>query len=998
MLLVGPTGTGKSLYIQNNLMYLDNEKYLPSFITFTTQTTAEQTQELVLSKLHKHRRGIYGPPTGKSSILFIDDMNMPIMETYGAQPPIELIRQYFDHKIWFDASDASEIHVNDVLVLAACGLVGGSRQDVYARFLCHFNIFSINNFSDETMQRIFTAVLLDGYKRAGHGSDVITSCNQVVNATLETYKFACDNLRPTPAKSHYLFNLRDIARVVMGCSLMKKESVSNRKIFSRLWVHEVMRVFYDRLVDDEDRKNIFSKVRECLRDVFREKNDDVLSEYVDADGNLDQYRVASNLYFGSYFFMDVDADDRKYEETIDISMFQELAAKSLQEYNAVTRNKMNIVLFQYALMHLNRICRILTMSGCSALLVGVAGSGRQSLTRLAANILQQTFFQPEITKNYGLSDWRDDLKIVLKESGGMGRDTVFVFTESQIKLPAFLQDIDCLLNLGEVPNIYAIDEKQEILELVRLAAQGGNRNKDVSPLQVFQHFINRTKQKLHIILCFSPIGSGFRTWTRMFPSIVNCCTINWFESWPDDALEMVAEQYIETLNVENSIKKSIVKACQVFHTQALTIKHEFYRNTGRIIYVTSASYLELIKSFTKVMDLKQKEVMDNKMRYIIGLQKLDLAAEAVSVMQTNLNELQPKLIIMAEESTKMANQIEMETLEASKATEQVKKDEVIVNVKAQQAQELKNDCEKDLAIALPILKEAERALNTLKPADINEVKNFKTPPKLVIFVMNAVVILKGGAPVKTKDPKTGKIELDYWPAAKKFLGEMSFLQSLMEFDKDNIELDVINKIRKEYIADKNFDPTVIRKSSRACEGLCNWIIAIDKYDRIARDVAPKKAKLAGAEQEFQETMNLLEEKRNMASMLENRVKMLNEALAEALDKKQQMENEVQSCKNKLIRAESLIRGLGGEKHRWIAAADDLQAIYDDLAGDALISCGIIAYLAPVTSFYRSKASDYWLEFCKNMKIPCSKEFSLVKVLGSEITVCNKILLTPTSCI
>lgn len=124
----------------------------------------------------------------------------------------------------------------------------------------------------------------------------------------------------------------------------------------------------------------------------------------------------------------------------------------------------------------------------------------------------------------------------------------------------------------------------------------------------------------------------------------------------------------------------------------------------------------------------------------------------------------------------------------------------------------------------------------------------------------------------------------------------------------------------------------------------------------------------------------------MANALEERVKILNEALAEALDKKQQMENEVDLCKKKLIRAESLIRGLGGEKSRWIAAADQLQAIYDDLAGDVLISCGIIAYLAPVTTIYRNTASEAWLTFCKDMKIPCSKEFSLVKVLGADITV------------
>lgn len=449
---------------------------------------------------------------------------------------------------------------------------------------------------------------------------------------------------------------------------------------------------------------------------------------------------------------------------------------------------------------------------------------------------------------------------------------------------------------------------------------------------------------------------------------------------------MVAERYMETLNVPDNIKASIVQVCQKFHTEALSIKNEFYNDTARIIYITSASYLELIKSFTKLMKQKQDQLMDNKMRYIVGLEKLDAAAAAVSIMQKNLNDLQPKLIVMAEASTRMAREIETETIEAAKATEQVKKDEVVANVKAEQAQVLKVDCEADLAIALPILSEAEKALNTLKQPDINEVKNFKNPPKMVQFVMSAVVILKGGVPVKTKDPKTGAIELDYWPAAKKILNEMNFLQSLMEYDKDNIPLDVIHKIRKDYMSNPNFDPKIIKKSSKACEGLCKWIIAIDKYDNVAREVAPKRAKLNAAEREYNETMTLLEEKRAMAAMLEAKVKKLQEDLEDALDKKQKMEDEVELCKNKLIRAESLIKGLGGEKSRWTMAADNLQALYDDLAGDVLISCGIIAYLAPVTTQFRTKACNSWLKHCKSMNIPCSKEFSLITVLGSDIIV------------
>lgn len=104
--------------------------------------------------------------------------------------------------------------------------------------------------------------------------------------------------------------------------------------------------------------------------------------------------------------------------------------------------------------------------------------------------------------------------------------------------------------------------------MVRLAAQGGNRNLDISPLVVFNYFINRCKQNLHICLCFSPIGSSFRIRLRLYPSMVSCCTIDWFEDWPEDALEMVAHQYLKSVNFSEKIKNSAVIVCQRFHVDA----------------------------------------------------------------------------------------------------------------------------------------------------------------------------------------------------------------------------------------------------------------------------------------------------------------------------------------------------------------------------------------------------------------------------------------------
>lgn len=92
---------------------------------------------------------------------------------------------------------------------------------------------------------------------------------------LQVYKEAMENLLPTPAKSHYTFNLRDFSRVIRGCLLLKKESLEHKHTMIRLFVHEVFRVYYDRLVDDKDRAWLFNLMNSILRDHFKESFEQV---------------------------------------------------------------------------------------------------------------------------------------------------------------------------------------------------------------------------------------------------------------------------------------------------------------------------------------------------------------------------------------------------------------------------------------------------------------------------------------------------------------------------------------------------------------------------------------------------------------------------------------------------------------------------------------------------------------------------------------------------
>ena len=150
-------------------------------------------------------------------------------------------------------------------------------------------------------------------------------------------------------------------------------------------------------------------------------------------------------------------------------------------------------------------------------------------------------FMIEIKKNYRMQEWREDLKTMMRQTGKNANPTTFLFTDTQIKMESFMEDINNILNTGEVPNIFPADEKSDVCELVRAAAKELERCPSGSMAELFAFFLERCKACLHIVLAFSPIGASLRNRIRDFPSIVNCTTIDWFSEWPPDALLAVGK-------------------------------------------------------------------------------------------------------------------------------------------------------------------------------------------------------------------------------------------------------------------------------------------------------------------------------------------------------------------------------------------------------------------------------------------------------------------------
>ncbi|KAK2185460.1 hypothetical protein NP493_233g02002 [Ridgeia piscesae] len=427
-------------------------------------TSSNDVQSIIESRVEKRTKGVYVPLGGRKMVTFMDDFNMPAKDTFGSQPPLELIRLWLDYGFW----TCSFI---DMFLLVAMGPPGGGRMVISRRLQSRFNLINMtfpNNLQDfeEELKPI---------------GDVMTE------ATIDMYNAITARFLPTPTKIHYLFNLRDISRIFQGLMRIRKTYHDTRVTITRLWIHECFRVFSDRLNDTKD--------NEAFVTILSEK----LAQYFDQT----YHNICHNRQ-----------------------------PPIFEEYNNTPGViQMDLVLFRDAIEHVSKVVRVIRQPLGNMLLVGIGGSGRQSLTRIAAHLCEYTTFQIEVVEE------------------------------------SFLEDINNVLSSGEVPGLYKPDEFEEVRN--GLADQAKKDGIEETNQAMFAYLIERVRMNLHVVLCMSPVGEAFRNRIRMFPAFVNNMTIDWFSEWPHDALLEVAEKYLSTMTMaseeENKMKPNVASIFAMMH-------------------------------------------------------------------------------------------------------------------------------------------------------------------------------------------------------------------------------------------------------------------------------------------------------------------------------------------------------------------------------------------------------------------------------------------------
>ncbi|RHY56775.1 hypothetical protein DYB38_003577, partial [Aphanomyces astaci] len=957
--LTGDTGAGKTVIAHSVLDTLASSGdahgtgVIPVYVHFSAQTTSMTTQSSIESKLIKKRKTLLGAPLNHKVVVFADDINLPAADVYGTQPCIELLRQLLDHKGVYDREKYFWKDVSDTVITAAAGHPGGGRQALSQRFMKHFTVFSLPAGNDDAMRVIFSAVVLGHLNALNNVSPgVRDAAVQMVDATISLYGAVSEELRPTPSRCHYLFNLRDVVKVFAGV-------VSIRSSFSvetavKLWMHECLRVFCDRLVCKPDRVWFTTTLVGLVNKSFR------MGWTHDAIFGSED---AISVLFGCYGTGSV----KDYDEIADIASLEDLLNSFVDEYNSTHPTPLTLIFFRDTIMHVSSMARILMQPRGNAMLIGVGGSGKRSLAKLAASIMSQDCFEIELTRQYGRSEFREDLKTLLVKTGVKGKDTMFLLTDTQLISDEFVEDINALLNAGEIPHLFTHEEFEAVVNdmkpvLAQLSIEDTRQHAETT-------FVQRIRSHLHIVLCMSPVGATFRRRCRQFPSLINCTTMDWYDEWPTTALMCVAESYL--VDVVLAAEASRRALAHMFVQVHLSIHRHtllFHQVFQRHVYITPKTYLDSIRLYLRMLMEKRQQAKDAFERLSTGVVKLEDTNRIVAALQIELTNLQPILAAKAVEAEELLKQVSIDQKEAAVVEQRVSHDEAIVKAQAYEVSIIQADALKDLETAMPALNAAVQALDSLDKKDITEVRSFAKPPQIVIVVMEAVCIMLGEKPD--------------WDTSKKLLAKSTFMQELKEYDKDNIPPSVLKKVRK-YTDSPEFAVDEVKKVSKAAMSLCMWIHAMDVYSRVVKEVGPKRDRLNQMNAVLQDANGKLATKQAELNAVITRVRGLQAQCDFVVAEKKRLIMESDLTRERLKRAEKLTVGLADELIRWKASMEAMVKDEVNLVGDVFLSAASISYLGPFDCTFRAKLTKLWLLEC-NQLLPCTANYSLLETCCDSV--------------
>ncbi|GKY90587.1 hypothetical protein MPSEU_000032400 [Mayamaea pseudoterrestris] len=980
LVLCGPPGSGKTMTLTNVLQSMQG--VVLANLNFSSRTTPEIILKTFTQYCSYVRRGkdLYLEPTenlGSSSwlVVFCDEINLPEKDTYGTQRVIMFMRQLVEHG-GFWRGDNTWVKINRIQFVGACNPpTDAGRVEMSHRFLRHVPLLFVDFPERDSLLQIyrtFNGGMMKLFPNLKGETDAMTEA--MVEVYLENQSKYTPALQP-----QYFYSPRELSRWVRGIyeAVVNLDSLTREELV-RIWAHEGLRLFADRLVKESDKDwcnhNIDNTARRWFAGV----------DFSDA--------LARPMFFTSW----LSKDSRRVER-------EELKDFLVARLRVFYEEELDVplVVFDEVLDHVLRIDRVLRQPMGHVLAVGDSGVGKTVLSKFVSWMNGLSIFQIKAHSRYGMDDFYDDLRGLMRRVGVEGEKVCFIFDEANVLSAGFIEAINSLLASGEVPGLF---DGEEYTSLIHGARDAAARDGVIleSEEEIWRHFTKIVQRNLHVVFTVNPSGGDWKNRSTTSPALFNRCVVDWFGTWSYKAMGEVGKEFTQRLDLgdadatggawnvgegqklmdkvqsafggasQGSLRHAVVAALVTLHQIAKTTAEEAASEASSITrtYLSPRDYLALIQNFVTCLNSRRENFEDEQLHVNAGLDKLRQTQENVAELRKGLAgktaELQSKEQLANEKLQQMVadqNEAEKRKDEAERMSAELAKQQTQINQR-------KNQAQRDLDEAEPALRDAQASVRGIVKRDLDEVKNLARPPENVKLTLECVAIMMGESNIE-------------WTHIRKILSKADFIPTILNFDADKLSVKQISLVKEKYL-DGNTDLTTeaVTRSSKACGPLYKWAESQIKYSTIYNNIQPLREEVALLEDEANLAKEEMEKITDEVNKLEFSIAQYKMDYASLIRDVEALKVELENVNSKISRAESLLKSLGHESERWSKTSESFHLIMKSLIGDSLLMAAFLTYGGFFDFKTRSAMTESWKETLHSLDLDYREDLAIVESLSN----------------
>ncbi|KAF9072690.1 dynein [Rhodocollybia butyracea] len=923
LMLCGPPGSGKTMTLFSAL------RKLPDMEVVGLNFSSATTPELILKtfeqycEYRKTPNGVILAPIqiGRWLVVFCDEINLPAPDKYGTQRVISFIRQLVESGGYWRSSDMAWVKLERIQFVGACNPpTDPGRVPLSHRFLRHAPLVMVDYPGEVSLKQIYGT-----YNRAALKvvPNLRTYAEPLTDAMVSFY-LSSQKRFTTDAQAHYVYSPRELTRWVRGIY----EAIRPLEILSveglvRVWAHEALRLFQDRLVTEQERAWTDENIDTVALEHFPTINkDDALhrpilfsnwtsKDYIPVDREtLREYTKARLKVF--------------YEEELDVPL----------------------VLFNDVLDHVLRIDRVFRQVQGHLLLIGVSGN---NLISFCCWMNGLSIFQIKVSNKYTGDDFDEDLRTVLRRAGCKGEKICFIMDESNVLDSGFLERMNTLLANAEVPGLFEGDEHAALMTACKEGSQRDGLMLD-SPEELYRWFTQQVARNLHVVFTMNPPANGLASRAATSPALFNRCVLDWFGDWSDQAFYQVGMEFTQSLDLDLSSynppalfpiayrelsmppvhRTAVVNALVYVHSSLHQINQRLSRRQGRYNYVTPVItwICEFINHYVRLHAEKRDELEEQQRHLHVGLDKLRDTVTQVEELRKSLAIKRSQLEAKDAEANEKLKRMVADQQEAEQKKSASIEIQAALVEQDKHIEQRKAIATADLADAEPAVREAEAAVNNIKRQHLQEVRAMANPPEAVKLAMESI---------------------DSWRTIQSIIRRDDFIQRIVNFDTTTqMTKPLRDLMKKEFLSRPSYNFETVNRASKACGPLVKWALAQVKFSEILDKVEPLRNEVQSLEQQAETTKKQASAIIDMIAELEAKIARYKEEYALLISETQAIKSEMERVQSKVDRSMKLLESLSSERSRWEAGSRTFDDEMSTIVGDVLLSA---AFLAVVKSSY-----------------------------------------------